>query len=102
MSKKDKLLSTSAVYLVSSILGQVINLFLVPIYTNKLTKAEYGQFNIVLSIQSLLTIIVTLGIYTGLTRFFNEYKNKNNLKNTAFTFSLIWGAVFFSFSVFTF
>jgi O-antigen/teichoic acid export membrane protein len=94
MSKKDKLLSTSAVYLVSSILGQVINLFLVPIYTNKLTKSEYGQFNIVLSIQSLLTIIVTLGIYTGLTRFFNEYKNKNNLKNTAFTFSLIWGAVF--------
>ncbi len=94
MSKKSKLLSTSAVYLVSSILGQVINLFLTPIYTNKLTQEGYGQFNIVISIQSLLTIIVTLGIYTGLTRFYNEYENKNNLKNTAFTFSLIWGSVF--------
>jgi O-antigen/teichoic acid export membrane protein len=40
-----------------------------------------------------------MGIYTGLTRYFNEYEDKNNLKNTALTFSIIWGTVF---CVFTF
>ena len=88
-----KFISNSFIYLVSSILTQIINLILIPIYTRNMTSAEFGQFNLVSSLQSFLTIFITLGIFSGLSRFFNEVEDKNKLKNTALNFSMMWGAL---------
>lgn len=92
MSKK--LISNGAVYLLSSVLTQLINLFLIPLYTRNLSVSEVGQYNIITSIQALIAIIITLGIFSGLCRFFNEVSDKNRLKNTTLLFSVFWGCFF--------
>ncbi|QZY55334.1 lipopolysaccharide biosynthesis protein [Crassaminicella profunda] len=91
--KKRNLAKTGSIYLMGSILVNIINLFLVPLYTNNLTTQEYGQYNIILSIQSLLAIFITLGIYSGMCRFFYEHEDYNRIKNITLTFSLLWGAL---------
>lgn len=93
MNREKRFLANSFVYLLTSIISQLINILLIPIYTNNLTTAEFGQYNIISSVQSLLSILITLGIFSGLCRFFNEYQDKNNLKNVALTFSIFWGSI---------
>lgn len=79
-------------YVLSSVLTQGINFFLVPVYTKNMTQEQFGQYNIITSLLTMLSIFATLGIYSGLSRFFFEYEDKVKLKNIALTFSLIWGA----------
>jgi O-antigen/teichoic acid export membrane protein len=42
---------------------------------------------------------MTVGIYSGMNRFFNETTDKNRLKNTALFFSIIWGGIFSLFAI---
>jgi len=91
--QNKKMFSNGIIYLFSSVLTQLINLFLIPLYTRNLSQAEYGHFDLIISVQQLLGIAITLGVYSGMVRFFNEFEDKNNLKNTAITFSLIWGSL---------
>jgi len=88
-----KFMSNSIFYFISSIVTQVINLILIPIYTRNMTSSQFGQYNLVSSLQSLLSIFITLGIFSGLCRFFNEVEDKNKLKNVALTFSILWGTL---------
>jgi O-antigen/teichoic acid export membrane protein len=80
------------IYMATSVFIQIINLLMVPLYTKTLSQEQFGQLNLLISIQSLLTIFATLGIYSGLNRFINEFENKNRIKNIALTFSVVWGA----------
>lgn len=89
--EKQKLLKTGSVYFISSIIINLINIFLIPLYTRNLNSAQFGQFNIVASIQGLLSIFITVGIYSGMSRFLYEYGDKNRVKNITLTFSFIWG-----------
>ena len=91
--QNKKMFSNGIIYLFSSVLTQLINLFLIPLYTRNLSQAEYGNFDLIISVQQLMAIAITLGVYSGMIRFFNEYEDKNELKNTAITFSLIWGSL---------
>ena len=90
---EKKFMSSAFLYLLSSILAQSINLILIPIYTRNMTSSQFGQYNLVSSLQSLLSIFITLGIFSGLCRFFNEVQDKNKLKNVALTFSILWGSL---------
>lgn len=85
--------SNGMVYLGASVLTQAINLILIPLYTRNLSQEQYGQYDLILSVQQLLAIAITLGVYSGMIRFFNELEDKSALKNTAMTFSLLWGAL---------
>lgn len=87
----EKLMSNTFIYLLASILTQLINLLLIPICTKNMTASEFGQYNLVSSLQSFLSIFITLGIFSGFCRFFNEVEDKNKLKNVALTFSILWG-----------
>lgn len=86
------MLSNGLVYLGASILTQAMNLLLIPLYTRNLTQEQYGHYDMILSFQQLLAIAITLGVYSGMIRFFNEFEDKNALKNTSISFSLLWGA----------
>ncbi len=93
-SENKKLVSTGSIYVVTSIITQLINLFLIPICTKNLTTSQYGQYNIIIALQGLLAIFITFGVYSGFCRFFNEYEDKNRLKNTTLTFSIACGSIF--------
>jgi O-antigen/teichoic acid export membrane protein len=88
---KKTYLNNGMIYLAASIITQAINLFLIPLYTKNLSVSEVGKYNIITSIQALLAIFVTLGIYSGVSRYFNETNDKRGLKNTALVFSVGWG-----------
>lgn len=85
--------SNGLIYLGSSVLTQGVNLILIPLYTRNLTQAQYGQYDLILSVQQLLALVISLGVYSGMIRFFNEVKDSTQLKNTVLTFSLLWGAI---------
>ncbi|WP_202128630.1 lipopolysaccharide biosynthesis protein [Paenibacillus dendrobii] len=87
------MLSSGAVYFCASILTQLINLLLIPLYTRHLSQEQFGQYDLILSVQMLLSLMITLGVHSGMVRFFNEFDNKQELRNTALTFALIWGTV---------
>lgn len=92
MNRKEYL-SKGIIYQVSSIIVQLIGIFLIPLYTRHLTTDEFGLYNIITSIISLMSLIINLGIFSGLSRFYNEFDDKHRVKNIAITFSLVWGSV---------
>lgn len=65
-----KFILNSFFYFLSSILTQAINLILIPLYTRNMTPSEFGQYNLISSLQSLLSIFIILGIFSGVCRFF--------------------------------
>lgn len=88
---EGRLARTGIVYIVFAILTQLINFFLIGLYTKNLSTIQYGEYAIIMMVQGLLAIFVTLGVFSGLARFLNEYSDQNQLKNTAITFSVSWG-----------
>lgn len=88
-----RLAKHSLVYSVASILSQAVMLLIVPIYTRNMSQDQFGQYSLLMSVQSLMAIFITLGIFSGMTRFINEFDNKNRTKNIVLTFSLFWGSL---------
>ncbi|GAE07319.1 hypothetical protein JCM10914_3542 [Paenibacillus sp. JCM 10914] len=68
-------------------------MILIPLYTHNLSQELYGQYDLIISVQQLLALAITLGVYSGMIRFFNEVEDPNQLKNTTMTFSMLWGGV---------
>lgn len=89
-----KLFATGSVYLLGSLLTNVINIFIIPLYTNHLSVAEFGQYNIAFTIYSFISCFATLGIYSGMCRFYTDSDDKKALKNITLTFSILWGTLF--------
>ena len=69
MSFFKKLLSQSAIYGVSSVLGRVINLILVPLLTAKFTLADYGVFSDLFAYTTVFLVLLTFGMETSFFRF---------------------------------
>lgn len=92
MIDNKKIVYNSLTYFLFSIISQILNFILIPIYTKNITTDEFGQYNIVTSLQSFLSIFITLGIFSGLMRFMGDTDDKQSLKNTALNFSVMWGA----------
>lgn len=88
-----KMLSSGFIYFCTSILTQLVNLLLIPLYTRNLTQEQFGQYDLILSVQMLLSLIIALGVHSGMVRFFNEFDNKQELRNTALTFTFLWGVI---------
>ncbi|MBJ9991090.1 lipopolysaccharide biosynthesis protein [Paenibacillus sp. S28] len=88
-----KMLSSGFVYFASSLMTQLVNLLLIPLYTHHLSQEMYGQYDLILSMQMLLSLMIALGVHSGMIRFFNEFDDKEGLRNTALTFGLLWGGL---------
>lgn len=91
MVEAKKLAKHSLIYSGASILAQLISLLMVPVFTRNMSQEEFGQYSLLISVQALLSIFITMGIYSGMTRFINEFEDKNKTKNVVLTFSIAWG-----------
>lgn len=100
MFEIKKLAKHSLVYSMASILTQSITLFMVPIFTKNMDQQEFGQYNLLISVQSLLAILITIGATSGMTRFINEFEDKNKTKNNVLTFLMLWGLLAYLLSIF--
>jgi len=89
------LLSQTAVYGLSSIIGRLVGYFLIPIYTRIFLDYEFGVVTELLTYVGFLLIFLTYGMETGLFRF---SQNKDYNKDEVFATSV--GSLFTTTSIF--
>lgn len=77
-----KLLSQTAIYGMSSMLGRLLNYLLVPLYTRLFTTAEYGSVTELYSYVGFLMVLYTYGMETA---FFRYAKNAAYSPNTVYS-----------------
>ena len=75
-----RLLTDSVVYGVAKYLGVFASIFLMPIYTRLLTKADYGIMEIVNSWNALVVILLPLGLSSSILRFQKDFEDDENEK----------------------
>ena len=81
MGNNEKKASTAKIalwYMVSSIFAKGMAVITTPIFTRLLSKAEFGQFNNITSIESILTIIVTLDFSASIARAKYDFDERMN------------------------
>ena len=83
MNPLKKLAGQTAIYGVSSIVGRLLNYFLVPFYSRLFIPAEYGIVGEMYSYVSLLIVILTYGMETTFFRYYETEKNKKTLYSTS-------------------
>ncbi|GAA5499535.1 lipopolysaccharide biosynthesis protein [Lactiplantibacillus plajomi] len=69
MERYKKLFSNSAIFAIGNLGSKMITFLMVPLYTRYLTTAEYGQSDVMWTLVSLLTPILTLSIIDAVFRF---------------------------------
>ncbi len=73
------------IYGFASILGKMAAVFLMPIYTNILTKEEYGAMALITSCKGIIDLFSNLNIHSGIARDYREEGiDKTKLVSTGF------------------
>ena len=87
-NKFKRLIKDIFIFSLGSLGSKLILFLLVPLYTNYLTKAEYGTAELVFTIAQLLIPIASVTIWNGLIRYglMNSQQPESVFKNSI----LIW------------
>ena len=95
MNPLKKLLSQTAIYGLSSVIGRLLNYLLVPLYTRYFLPAEYGVVTELYAYVAFLVVMLTYGMETS---FFRFSKKEETIKvySTTLISLLISSAVFIS------
>jgi len=90
MSSKIKaLLSDTAVYGVSTIVGRFLTFLLTPLYTNYLLPEELGIFVTIFSYIAFVNIAFSFGMESSFFRFFDKESEEKTKKVFSITFFTI-------------
>ncbi len=92
-----RLLTDTAIYGMSSIVGRFLNYLLVPLYTAKISAASggYGVITNIYGYTALLLVILTYGMETTMFRFLNKEGEDTNKVYTTILTSITATAVLF-------
>ncbi|MEJ6756946.1 MAG: oligosaccharide flippase family protein [Crocinitomicaceae bacterium] len=92
-----KLLGQTAVYGLPTIVGRLLNYFLVPLYTrpDAFKPAEYGTLSELYAWVAFLMILLPLGMETAYFRFINKHENKDEIFRNSFITVAIFSLAFF-------
>lgn len=73
------------IYGLASILGKMIAVFLMPIYTDIFSVEEYGVMAVIMGCKGIIDLISNLNIHSGVARDYYEVgKDKYKLISTGF------------------
>jgi O-antigen/teichoic acid export membrane protein len=87
-----RLATTGAAYTASSVISKLIAAALLPLYTQHLTRADYGAAEVLLASVVALSIFVRLGIIEALLRFYYRFaddRERNAVVRSSFAFLLL-------------
>lgn len=93
MSALKKLAGQTAIYGGSTIIGRLLNYFLVPLHTWAFTTDQYGSISILYSYVAFFIVLLTFGMETTFFRFVNKAEDKEKVFNQAFSILLIVNAI---------
>ena len=94
MNPLKKLLSQTAIYGLSSVIGRLLNYLLVPLYTRYFLPAEYGVVTELYAYVAFLVIVLTYGLETAFFRFSKKDNDVKVVYSTALI-SLIVSSIIF-------
>jgi O-antigen/teichoic acid export membrane protein len=83
MTPLKKLARETAVYGLSSIIGRLLNYFLVPLYTRIFLPYEYGIVTELYAYASFLMVLLTFGMETTFFRFSESHIEKGKVYSTS-------------------
>ena len=72
----------------------MFSFILVPLYTDLLPKAEYGQVTIIFAYMIFFNVILAYGMETSFFRFYNKEEDKQKVVETSMI-SIFWSAIIF-------
>lgn len=75
-----KFLLDFLIYGVSSVLAKIAAIFLIPVYTNILTKEEYGAMVLITACKGMIDLFSNLNIHSGIARDYYEVPDQNRKK----------------------
>jgi O-antigen/teichoic acid export membrane protein len=84
----------TVVYGLTSIVGRILNYFLVPLYTREFSTADYGTVTSLYAFVSFLNIVLTYGMETSLFNFSRQQEDKNKVYSTILTSVTVTSAIF--------
>ncbi|WP_252714494.1 lipopolysaccharide biosynthesis protein [Treponema phagedenis] len=76
LSDLKKLIKSSGIYFVGSVLSKTILFFMLPIFTRYLNPTEYGEYNLSQAYIVFFTLFFFFDIWVGIMRFILDKKNK--------------------------
>ena len=77
MNPFKKVLSQTAIYGSSSVIGRLLNYLLVPLYTRAFIPEEYGVITEMYAYLAFFLVLLTYGMETTFFRFSNKSENRN-------------------------
>lgn len=91
--KTRGLTANAGVYVIGSVLQKTLVFFMIPLYTRFLTPADYGITGVALSVGSVLSVVLGLGISSSVVRHYYDHKDSpehlRNYISTIFMFLLL-------------
>lgn len=63
--------------MIASFLPTLVGFLMLPVYSKYLTPEDYGVVALILSLQSFLPLLMTLQLYSSISRFYFDYKNNS-------------------------
>lgn len=94
MSAIKQLVGQTAIYGLSSMLGRLLNYFLVPLHTLRLSTQEYGVITEVYATIGFLAILLIYGMETAFFRYYHKHEQTNRVIATAL-FAVLCSTVLF-------
>jgi O-antigen/teichoic acid export membrane protein len=91
LSRLKELGRHSAIYGIGSIVSSLIAVFLLPLYTRYLTRADYGAIETLVAGSAVLTIFLQAGINSAFFRFYfdsAEPEQRDRIVRTSFWFTM--------------
>ena len=69
MNRISRFIKTALTYFAGNILSKLVTFFLIPLYTNKLEPADYGNYDLVTTIIIFMVSVAFFQIWDGMFRF---------------------------------
>ena len=84
MNPLKSLLGQTAIYGLPTIVGRLLNYFLVPLYTAVLPPSNYGVVSELYAWVAFLIVLLTFGMETAFFKFFNDKEDKELVFKNSF------------------
>ncbi len=94
MSSIKKLVGQTAIYGLPTIVGRLLNYFLVPLYTSILPAAKYGVVSELYAWVAFLIVFLTFGMETAFFKFLNDKEDKGMVFQNSFLTVLGFNGIF--------
>lgn len=75
----------SGIYLLGSLLARAVSFVMLPIYTRKLTPADYGTIELLTMVIDLTGVLVSMRVGQGIFRYYFDCKNEREKKEVLFS-----------------